>query len=217
MEQIHTKLSEKIIIRAAKLIFTLEALKSGNISFFPASVFRGMIAREIRKASCIFPDIECEQCSFIKTCAYGAMFEPTAEQFAPDFADRMRNISPPLIIETPFFPEGRWEKGNKIKLKVSFLGDTVERAFYIYEALQLIGQQFGVGSDRIKFKVVKIEEVVPHRGTKELSFEDLISDRLSPQLYIWKKPENEINRLLIDVETPLRIQNKGNIMREFSL
>jgi hypothetical protein len=209
-------LAQNIRLQMAKIRFTIKALQDGEMPFMSASIFRGMWGREIRNIACQIPKIECEHCPLITNCAYGSIYEPISEVFAPEYIHQMKQLPPPIIIDAPHFPEGTWKKGESKTVTITFFGDSFRHAHYFVKTLYTIGEQYGVGPKRVLFDVLSIEQLFPNGRKVTLTIDDFLDDNVFSQPWVWGKLEEDISRILIQIRTPLRIQSKGTVIQDIS-
>lgn len=207
----------KITIPAVKLVFHIKALASGHMPYYAGSVLRGMIGKEIRNLSCVNKDAQCEHCPYIRNCAYGKLFEPLSSVFAPELTKTQLYLTPPFVIEAPFFPEQQWEKDEIKPFQLIIFGDALHYIHYFIESLFFIAET-GLGKQRIPFVIERIEQYLENGETVKLLHDDtVLYDRLQETNFSWETEQNCINKILINIETPLRIQEEGQIVRGFNV
>ncbi|MCP1123843.1 CRISPR system precrRNA processing endoribonuclease RAMP protein Cas6 [Bacillus sp. 3103sda1] len=204
----------KIKLQAIKLRITIQALDSGAMPKNSSSIFRGMWGREIRKRTCIYPNLSCEKCSYMLNCAYGSIFEPISAVFAPELAFQTRYLSPPLVVEAPVFNEEFWSKGQEKQLEIILFGENSSYARYFVDTLDIIGKQYGIGSKRIKFHISKVEHVSKAGFVTRVTSSQLKDDQLPVEWWGWKEPTHEISQVMIQIQTPTRLLKSGYVIRD---
>lgn len=199
---------------AVKLRFTLKAKASGTMPSYSGSVWRGMLGRELYRLSCLNKQAKtCEGCNFKNGCAYGATYEPTSTEFAPDLAVKMKYLPPPFVLESPYFQNGKWEKGDSIVISIMIYSYGVHYLHYMLEAFFAISQS-GVGKNRIPFDIVSLELDRYQEESKELLVNnELEYEWITPeQINFTKAPNTKAVQIILD--TPLRLQKSGEIVTE---
>ncbi|MED5073850.1 CRISPR system precrRNA processing endoribonuclease RAMP protein Cas6 [Anoxybacillus geothermalis] len=211
-----TQQIQRVSVRAIKVIFELKANTTGKMPFYSGSIWRGMWGREIREKSCLFPKEDCKKCLYVKQCAYGSLFEPTSEIFAPQMQENRKFLSPPMIVQAPFFKDGIWREGETKQLELILFGDAFKYIHYFIDSLKDIGI-YGVGPNRISFMIESISQKLRNGQIKPLEQEAFVLDDLFYEDWEWELPERSVKSILLHFITPLRLQKKGNILRKFEL
>ncbi len=197
--------------------FTLEALTTGQMPESGSSIFRGMIGKLLREKNCINRGVSCEQCPFIRGCAYGSIFEPTSEAFAPKYRDKMHNISPPLVIDGPYFPEHKWREKEHAVIELLFIGDASLKVHHFGEIIEEIGT-IGVGKHRVKYRIHDVQQVFQHGDAAPLYENGYIAyENLRLEELTWSAETKDVDSLLIRMETPFRLKYKGKYVNEITV
>jgi hypothetical protein len=217
MDQQHIfSFPQKISCKALKIKVLLKADSSGNMPPDSSSIFRGMIGKVFRDQACINKGQECEACPFISACPYGSIFEPTSEVFAPEFSEKTKFLTPPLIVCGPYFRENNWNKNEEVELTITIFGDYGEYMPDFHEALKMVGR-LGVGKDRIRFSVIQNRQQFFDGKEEVLAKEGVLLKEPAIYEYSWTSSADNIGKVLIKLETPLRYKAKGKIVTDISV
>src|SRR5690606_13300077 len=88
-------------IETAEINVAFKALGNGKIPDYFGAIFKGVLGKSLHELVCIRPEWSCTKCPFNSTCPYGSSFEPLSERIAPELAYKMKNLPPPIIIDSP--------------------------------------------------------------------------------------------------------------------
>ena len=206
----------KISVRATKILFEIKSVKTGKMPFYSGSIWRGMLGREIRQKCCLVQGEECKNCFYIHQCAYGALFEPTSEIFAPELMKNRLYISPPFVVQAPFFEDGIWREGELKRVWLILFGDAYKYTHYFIDSLNKIAIH-GIGPDRIPFIIETVSQQLRNGELNRLEQEAFVLDDLYLEDWEWLNSDQQVKSILLHFVTPLRLQKKGTILRRFEL
>lgn len=208
---------QQLSVKTMQIVYVLEAISSGIMSYYPASIFRGMLGKILFDKSCMKNEKNCDHCHLMRNCAYGTIFEPTSEMFAPHLMGKMKKITPPFVIEPPIFLSGKWLQGEKVQLIVTLFGEQKEHFYEVTEAIIKMGK-IGIGKNRIQFHVNEIYQLFLQKP-KLLLFSKEIFNVKSVEIEnrTWITPSRNIHSLLIQIETPLRMTYQNQITKTLLL
>ena len=208
------KIKASLNCSVVKIRFTLEALATGQLPESASSIFRGMIGKFLKEKNCINRGVSCDRCPFITGCAYGSIFEPTSEAFAPMYKEKMHNLSPAIVIDGPYFPEYEWREKEEAVLDLLFIGDSAMKIHHFGEVLEEIGL-VGVGKHRVKYRIKEVKQIFRNGSTVSLyenEFIDYGNIRLEDLTWSDDDDKEKMDSILIRLETPLRLKFQGEYM-----
>lgn len=211
-----TKIKSLLTYEALKIRIKIKAKKSGIMPKYSGSLWRGMIGKGLHHFSCINKKEDCTNCSYMKGCAYGTVFQPLSELFSPNLSGMMRYLPPPLIVEAPYFQEEKWLAGEECTVKLIVYGLGFHYLHYIIESFFQLAE-VGVGKNRIPFEIISIHQEMYKGNLKELLFTNQINYDLIEQEKITFCNEKDIEKVTIFVDTPLRLQKGGEILDSIDL
>lgn len=142
----------------ARVRFTIEPTEEIRLPEYKGSVFRGGFGYAFKRATCITRDRFCEPCILKLSCAFYRVFESKVSQ---ETADRLRlgsDAPHPFVIEPPMTEQQYFEPGDRLTFSLVLIGSAVgQLPFFVY-AFMILGESFGIGKGRGRFRLVEVED-----------------------------------------------------------
>lgn len=147
------------------LLFEEAVVFSAPYSF----IIRSVLGYQLRKLCCIAPKTLCQDCLFLKNCAYASLFESILEKTNDVLAGRNR-ASHPYTIQIAQNLQGRIER---IQFRLLLFGEYIRYFPYVYVALLNAGKE-GLTKTRTKFSIESVvsdgEEILLEENKFDANF-----------------------------------------------
>ncbi len=142
----------------ARFRFTIEPTEEIRLPEYKGSAFRGGFGHAFKRATCITRDRYCEPCILKSSCTYFKVFESKVSR---ETAERLRlggDAPHPFIIEPPLTRQGYFQPGDKLSFSLVLIGTAVgQLPFFVY-AFMILGESFGIGRGRGRFRLLEVED-----------------------------------------------------------
>ncbi|MDO9577766.1 MAG: CRISPR system precrRNA processing endoribonuclease RAMP protein Cas6 [Candidatus Cloacimonadales bacterium] len=188
--------------------------------FAPATI-RGAFGIQLKRLVCVqkYRDQVCQRCLLKSSCLYAYIFEGHKEERSDNGGFYTAEPPHPFILDVPFnrnsiiFP-----RNALLKWSMSLFGGRIKEILpYVVMTLERIGES-GIGRTRGHYVLDSLVQVdIPkprllyHSSTKNLDMDFAVENLdIVPH---FRNPVKEIN---INMMTPLRIKQGGEIAREIS-
>ncbi len=189
--------------------FRFEAEQGIRMPPMPGSAWRGLLGHGLRKAACVTRSPTCEGCLLRESCIHNRVFESDFEGEA-----RYRKRPHPFVLEVEM--GGRWREiaaGEAFELGITLFASAREALPYLIHAFERGGREgFGRGRGRFTLRSVDaldggakpVRRPLWHRdgGKLEAAGEPLPTPPPLPP-----------GSLTIELSTPLRIKERGRLVR----
>ena len=189
----------------ARFRFTIEPTEEIRLPEYKGSAFRGGFGYAFKRATCITRDRFCEPCILKSSCAYYRVFESKVSQ---ETAERLRlggDAPHPFVIEPPLTEQGYFQPGDRLTFSLVLFGSAVgQLPFFVY-AFMILGESFGIGKGRGRFKLLEVED----ENGKQLFDNGNLSGgfliRKAGEI-MGKRQSSEGREIILRFETPLRMK-----------
>lgn len=189
----------------ARFRFTIEPTEEIRLPEYKGSAFRGGFGYAFKRATCITRDRFCEPCILKSSCAYYKVFESKVSQ---ETAERLRlggDAPHPFVIEPPLTEQGYFQPGDRLTFSLVLFGSAVgQLPFFVY-AFMILGESFGIGKGRGRFKLLEVED---ENGKQLFDNGNLSGGFLICKAgeIMGKRQSSEGREIILRFETPLRMK-----------
>ena len=184
--------------------FTVRALQSLRLPDYAGSMLRGAFGHALRRVACMTRMKECTGCPLLATCPYSQIFEtpPLAHHALQKFS-AMPN---PYVIEPPEGGARVLAEGDTFSFSMVLMGKALPQLPLIILAWERALAQ-GLG----KTNPVPCQLTSIHA---ERDGEPVYTPggRVRPHTQAGPRPQPLGNRVTLEFTTPLRLQQKGNLV-----
>lgn len=173
---------------------------------YAGSTLRGSFGRALRKIACMTKQADCKGCPLYRSCPYTNIFETPAPK--EHQLQKFSQVPNGYIIEPPQWGERLYTKGEKLTFSLVLFGKLIEQlpliAFAFKRAFEYdVGRGKADLLDIAKFSenltachsILDHGNIIEHQKTLDI-------------------PKSLGSDLQIEIDTPLRIQENGNPLRE---
>jgi hypothetical protein len=206
--------------RLARYRFAVTAGDPIRLPPFKGSALRGGFGHAFKSMVCFQPAIRsCAECLLRYTCPYSFVFETHVPPEA-DVLSKNENIPRPLVIEPPLDGRTDYSPGETLTFHITLVGRAMDLLPYFLVAFQEVGRR-GLGRERGRFHLSRVEAVGPFGGTRELVYDEtnpahihgcaLPADRAAIQERADRLPARQ---LTVSFLTPTRLKHGGRWVRE---
>ncbi len=198
--------------------FSFELLTESETSLpaFKGSMFRGAFGWALRNAVCVTRQKTCDNCLLRDNCSYFQTFETEIKEHSLDFLKGVKKTPHPFVIEPPDAKKRFYKQNESLTVNLLIFGDAIKYfPFFVY-AFQKMGEK-GIGYKRDKFKLISITNIIPDgkplevfdskRNTLKTEYQEITEED------ILKEKPLSANKITLQFVTPLRLQNKGKVIR----
>lgn len=178
-----------------------------RLNHYSGSMLRGAFGRALRELSCVTKMDNCKACLLYRQCTYPKIFETP-----PPIHSDLQNFSAipsPFIIEPPPIGKTNLQVGEDFSFGLVLIGQAISHLPLIIYAWQTALQQ-GLGKEHATVALQTVlfephqlaEQVIYHnQGNQLLAVPQFEPPALAP-----------VERLKIQLLTPLRIQQRGQVL-----
>ncbi|MBM4467184.1 MAG: CRISPR system precrRNA processing endoribonuclease RAMP protein Cas6 [Chloroflexi bacterium] len=157
--------------RLAVYRFTLRPREEMILPVYKGAVLRGGFGHVFKNTVCFQPQTtSCRDCILQYDCPYPALFEPSP----PPNAEVLRTYSDiplPFVIEPPLDRRTRYGPEETLSFRLVLIGRAMARLAYFVVVFQQLGDA-GLGSQRAKYALERVEAVQPWSGEAVILYED---------------------------------------------
>ena len=138
------------------LRFTIRARQTILLPHFPGSALRSLFGDPLKRIACLLAEkVACDSCLIRKACAYAYLFETSIENQDKDKEDFPR----PYVINPSPVPDGGISRGNCYQFEIVLIGNSVNFARFVIDAIRIAGEVDGLGSKRGKFDLLTVASI----------------------------------------------------------
>lgn len=140
-------------------------LDAGSLPPFRGATIRGGMGYHLKRTVCHIKSSSCSDCLVASSCSYAHIFEgvPPANR---DFMRLYPYIPQPFIILTDLNDKTEIKKGDNLLFGLRLFGQAIDFFPYIAYSLIELGK-FGLGKDKIKFRIKTISQTVSENSVYE--------------------------------------------------
>ncbi|WP_341325691.1 CRISPR system precrRNA processing endoribonuclease RAMP protein Cas6 [Methylotuvimicrobium sp. KM2] len=196
-------------LTAHRYQFNCRALESLRFGFYSGSMLRGAFGNALRKTVCVTRLDDCNACLLQRQCNYPKVFETppprnsTFQQFS--------RIPQPFVLEPPPMGAKHLAEGEPFAFNLVLIGQAVACLPIIIFAIQR-ALEHGLGKHRAKAELVDVVFEPGHVVETKLYCADEGQLLSAPAFQLPALDDRE--QITLQVMTPLRIQQKGQILSE---
>jgi hypothetical protein len=202
----------------ARLRFVLEAIEPVRLNAFAGSTLRGGFGHAFKRAVCIWPPGDCPRCLLKNTCSYPYIFETGP----PPGAQKLRTLDQiprPFVIEPPEGPQRVFDPGQRFHFHLVLVGRAIDYLPYFIFTFSQLGQT-GVGPGRGRFELMEVYSEGKANERIYAKADGVLHNNVERVTASWlTDPESAYfanRRLVIDFQTPTRIQSEGRMQLELT-
>ncbi|OZM56255.1 hypothetical protein CIB95_12590 [Lottiidibacillus patelloidae] len=188
----------------------LKSLNNGKLPEHKTSMLRGVIARKVKKNVCHDFELNCEKCEYINNCLYSAIFE--SPKTLIDSLNRGGTVPHPYIIRCNERHQ-EYKKGDLLTFEIILFGKKAElfatNLYHVFEQFHL----FKLGKYKMQFAVDNVLQILKDDKMEVFTSEFIKKPEATNFTYAIPDYQN----LRIEFETPFRIQQNGNLIKEISM
>jgi len=175
---------------------------------FKGSMLRGTLGHALKSTVCAVRIKICDNCLLRQNCLYARIFE-----YKPNSLEgRSQAALPhPYVLEYPT-NEQTYEPGDNFRFRLIILGSYVESLPYWIYSIQQMGER-GLGprgrdGNRARFRLKNV--LAAGQRIFDESTSSLVSVIPTQELN-WTEPPNNIQRIRIELQTPLRTKDHNRL------
>ncbi len=189
----------------------LKCREEARLQPFLGSALRGALGQSLKKSVCLPQCRAVDTCILRERCAYAICFETPV----PANSSRLRGqdrIPHPIVIEPPLDEKANWSRESVLGFGLTMFGRAIDYFPYLLAAADVMGKS-GLGALRVKFL---LEKAIDQRTGSEVwpGPEGLISMPQAGTLTgAVHTEENEVERVELTWETPVRLVEGGGLIR----
>lgn len=163
------------LLEFINLRFYLKSLTEIQFPIFTGTTLRGGFGYAFKQIACISKNSECKNCIIKNQCVYSYIFET----LTPDNSEMMKlypSVPHPYIIDFSPIEDRNIKENELFYFNMIFVGKCISYIPYFILAFEFLGEK-GIGKNRGKFKISKIEKINPYTNAKGkiiYSFKDKI-------------------------------------------
>lgn len=190
----------------ARYQFTFQVTEPILLPEYAGSTLRGAFGRALKKIACMTKQADCKGCPLYRTCPYTNIFEtpaPTQHEL-----QKFSQVPNGYIIEPPEWGEKIYFEGEKLQFSLVLFGKLIDQIPLISFAFK---RAFEYNVGRGKADLLDIE-VFDERAGEFRSV--LINGNIIEHHQAVYFPNHSANNLIIEISTPLRLQENGKPLRE---
>jgi len=179
-----------------------------KFNFYAGSMLRGAFGQALRKLACVTHMQDCKACLLYRQCAYPKVFEtppPLHTQF-----QSFSQIPNPFVLEPPPMGSQDLAPGDNFSFNLVLIGQALAQLPLIIYAWQT-ALNVGLGPTHAK---VELLDVVfePEQSVSQVIYTNGAEARLLPTPDFTLEPHVPTERISVRLLTPLRIQQKGQVL-----
>ncbi len=187
--------------------------KRVSLPDFPGSTLRGAFGLALRQISCVLRSAECDSCPLRGECAYAFSFESVFSGDS-DYLKGTHRAPHPVLVYPLRLGGGIARKGGTYTFGMTVFGRARSHLPSYLGAIEHLGG-LGLGRDRGRFEVVRIDELVAPRGWKRVyqKGSELKIDAqggILVEQVLRRRTSNK--RLILQTLTPLRMKSGGKLV-----
>jgi hypothetical protein len=179
-----------------------------KFNFYTGSMLRGAFGQALRKLACVTHMQDCKACLLYRQCAYTNVFEtppPLQVQF-----QNFSQIPNPFVLEPPPMGSKDFAPGDTFSFNLVLIGQALAQLPIIIYAWQTaLNAGLGPGQAKVELLNVVFE---PEQPVTQIIYSNGSEARLLPTPSFTPEPLVPTKRINLRLLTPLRIQQKGQVL-----
>jgi len=194
-------------LKFSKIVFFLRPETYLSLPDFKGKTLRGGFGYAFKKIVC-FSRVkkDCGECFLSDKCVYSLLFEGNFE--GEKKWEGVKEVPKPFIIEPPVSDKKVYNSSEILKFNLVLIGKAINYFPYFFLAFSHLGE-IGIGKDRKKFKIEKVEQIYPEERKIYEMGNDYI-EKVEPGYYNPSKSETtEVKRINFNFLSPVRIKCNG--------
>ena len=175
---------------------------------YAGSTLRGAFGQSLRRIACMTKLKDCKGCPLYYSCPYTQIFEtPVPESH---HLQKFSQVPNAYIIEPPSWGERTYQKGEVLSFELVLFGNLLEKLALIIFVFQR-AFEYRIAQGKAKLNAV-------YQQNNLLQWQDIWENQiLQPLDNEITIPDNLPTNMNIEVQTPLRIQENGQPLREHNI
>lgn len=173
---------------------------------YAGSTLRGAFGRSLRKITCMTKQADCKGCPLYRTCPYTNIFEtpaPTQHEL-----QKFSQVPNGYIIEPPEWGEKIYFEGEKLQFSLVLFGKLLDQLPLIAFAFKR-AFEYNVGKGKAHLLDIAAFNESAGKFCSVLDNSNIIDHNQAVKI-----PEKFANDFIIEISTPLRLQENGKPLRE---
>lgn len=179
---------------------TFEAQRNGNLPVYLGSTVRGVLGHSLRKMVCPTPKLKCAKCVLAEDCAFTKYFA--------SWKNPAGSVNP-FVLHVLTMGKTHWQKGDICEFDITLFGAVNQRIDLIIEMIRRV-EQFGWGSERIPFQLLKITNLTTQKlvwCNNKKWLKNATSKPLDCQ-------EQQASYVFMQFDVPLRLEKSHQLITE---
>ena len=189
--------------------FTFTVTEPIQLPEYPGSTLRGAFGRALRKIACMTKQADCKGCPLYRTCPYTNIFETPAPN--EHEIQKFSQVPNGYMIEPPTWGEKIYFSGEILQFSLVLFGRLIEQLPLIAFAFKR-AFEYKVGNGRANLLDISAFNESAGRFESVL-FDDNITEHRKEVNF----PEHFANNAVIEISTPLRLQENGKPLRDYEI
>ena len=189
--------------------FTFTVTEPIQLPEYPGSTLRGAFGRALRKIACMTKQADCKGCPLYRTCPYTNIFETPAPN--EHEIQKFSQVPNGYMIEPPTWGEKIYFSGEILQFSLVLFGRLIEQLPLIAFAFKR-AFEYKVGHGRANLLDISAFNESAGRFESVL-FDDNITEHRKEVNF----PEHFANNAVIEISTPLRLQENGKPLRDYEI
>lgn len=186
--------------------FTFQVTESIQLPEYWGSTLRGAFGRSLRKIACMTKQADCKGCPLYRTCPYTNIFEtpaPTQHEL-----QKFSQVPNGYIIEPPEWGEKIYFSDEKLQFSLVLFGQLIDQLPLISFAFKR-AFEYNVGKGKAKLLDIEAFDESAGYFCSVLENGNIIEHNKAVSI-----PKHFANDFIIEITTPLRLQENGKPLRE---
>ncbi len=204
-----------------RLRLTLRLLADAHLPAYKGAMLRGGFGYAFQRTSCLQSCwTRSHECTITPICPYRWVFETPHPPSVTSLHD-LRDVPRPFVLAPSDDTQTRYTAGDALEFGLTLIGRGVEYLPYFLFGFEQLGRM-GLGRDRVPFRLERVEALRPWQPTGVVIYQDgqvlpganrlPFVDAEALAVYARTLPAS----LHITLHTPLRIRERGEVLRTFS-
>ena len=194
------------LLPIARYQFTFVVTEPIQFPQYAGSTLRGAFGRALRKIACMTKQAECKGCPLYRTCPYTNIFEtpaPTEHEL-----QKFSQVPNGYMIEPPEWGEKVYISGEKLQFSLVLFGRLIDQLPLIAFAFKR-AFEYNVGRGKAHLLDISAFNENAEKFEPILVNVNIIEHNKAVVI-----PENFANNSVIEISTPLRLQENGTPLNE---
>ena len=191
----------------SRVRITFQARETVLLPAYKGSAFRGCFGDALRREVCHYPGKPCKKCPEKFGCAFSLLYNSYVEEDHPHSRNFSKSPHPYIIL--PIEHEiTEFEPGQTFGFELTLIGNATTLFPLLSGALFTMGET-GIGKNRGRFFPVSIEAFDASLGYRQMAFNSMPT-LIKLNQFPLPAPTST---LALEFETPMRLKEKGNLLR----